>query len=76
MVFNGTMIVNDDEDSANKTYMKHLGGDASLKTPAGGGKIDFMQYYKLGQKLDVDQNSSTTSLLASLTSLNEAYVFP
>jgi len=34
---------------------------------------EFMQYYRTGQALDVDQNSSLLDLRMSLISLNKAY---
>jgi len=48
------------------------GGTTVVKdTSSDGG--NFMQYYRTGQSLDVDQNSSILDLRMSLISLNKAY---
>ena len=69
------MVVKD-KATAQPDYMKQFGGEGTWKAPAGGAsKVDFMQYYKVGKKLDVDEKSSMTALLASLSGLDEAYGF-
>jgi len=47
------------------------GGSTKETSSEGGG--NFMQYYRTGQSLDVDQNSSLLDLRMSLISLNKAY---
>jgi len=49
--------------------MVSKGGGGGSSSPAG----EFMQYYRTGQSLDVDQNSSLLDLRMSLISLNKAY---
>jgi hypothetical protein len=51
------------------------GGGTTAKEPStsGEGGSTFMQYYRTGQSLDVDQNSSLLDLRMSLISLNKAY---
>jgi len=76
MVFNsGTMEIKQKKKKESKTNsqgtgtMVSKGGGGGTSSPAG----EFMQYYRTGQSLDVDQNSSLLDLRMSLISLNKAY---
>jgi len=76
MVFNsGTMEMKQNKKKESKTNsqgtgtMVSKGGGGGSSSPAG----EFMQYYRTGQSLDVDQNSSLLDLRMSLISLNKAY---
>jgi len=48
-------------------------GTTSSSSGSGSSPGEFMQYYRTGQALDVDQNSSLLDLRMSLISLNKAY---
>jgi len=62
----GTMVVGKGTGSSS-------GSSASSSSVSPSAPGEFMQYYRTGQALDVDQNSSLLDLRMSLISLNKAY---
>jgi len=68
----GTMKNRKDSTKASGTLFSGS-GTMVAKPKDSDGAPSFMQYYRTGQSLDVDQNSSLLDLRMSLISLNKAY---
>jgi len=69
----GTIKARKDSTKVSGTLFSGSGTMVARGKDSNDGATSFMQYYRTGQSLDVDQNSSLLDLRMSLISLNKAY---